>query len=316
MSRIRPARALGAVTAVALWAVAGPAQAGEAGTPPARPDAAGIATPDTIESARHELRQLKIGREALPSNPGLPRVSAPAWQEAAGPKLPAVTPRPGAATEGRNPNWLVDAMRKSAESPADDRGRSVRGNTSAPGPIRAPNTPERSEVSGGMAAGNRQNREPNPPGVRPVAPSTAINPLASFLDDWMSPQDFALLQPGLAAGRINPISAPTAAPDFGLVALDGRAGSAGQGNALQPSRRPASGRSGTLRENPFLQSIGPLVTPISAIVPPPRAATSASAPAAIQASAAAPFLPSTPARIPEFARPTSDEKYFKPLKRF
>jgi len=315
-----PARARWLLTAVALWAGGAAAAAGEAG-PPAEADR--TAKADTIEAARHELRQLQAGREALNVNQsGLPQLAAPEWHGGSSPStpVPAVAPRLKIAPEARNPNWLVEAMRKPGkpgESSADGRMRELRKDDRAYGHAFGSATdPDRNGERENGSDESRASPERNPGGARPGDSNTAVNPLAAFLDDWMSPQDYALLQPGLATGRSSQVGLPNLALDFGPLTAE-RPGMAGLKGSVAPvSGLTAAGGPGGPRENPFLQALEPSLTKFPSYTPPSRAIVALPGPAPIPGPVANPVVPSAPTRVPEFARPAADEKLFKPLKRF
>ena len=301
--------------AVALWAGTRAATAGEAASPAT---GASTAKTETIEAARQELRQMQVGREALNSNPtGLPRVTAPEWHGGSTPAVLAVTPRAKPAPDARNPNWLVDAMRKPGETSTQGRSRDGRREEFESGPqFRSANDWEPVDERGETAKESRESGDRDPIPVRPAAANAAINPLASFLDDWMSPQDYALLQPGLAASRSGQVGLPTPATSFGPALTERSAIPPLMGNATQTTGLPGAGGAGKPSENPFLQALEPSIAILPPSLPPPRAAISPPGPASLRSPAAPAISPLPPPRVPEFARPASDEKHFKPLKRF
>jgi hypothetical protein len=143
------------------------------------------------------------------------------------------------------------------------------------------------------------------------------NPLNAFLDDWMTPQDFALLKPGLS-GRstgVQPL------PDFGLATGGLPSGpplAAGAFRGADPVPLAAPGdRPGPMRENPFLAALNAPVANVAAAVQTPRLAHPAQGPATVATPAVqSPPSPPPASRTPDFARPAAEEKYFKPLKRF
>jgi len=298
-----------------LWAGTWAAAAEESGAPA---NGANTEKPDAIEAARRELRQLQVGSEALNSNQTrLPRVAAPEWHGGSTLAIPVVTPRPQPALDARNPNWLVDAMRKPGDPSAPDRGRDGRKadlesgtqSGSAPGRERID---EREETAGEF----RETTDRGSTSVRPAAASAAMNPLASFLDNWMSPQDYALLQPGFASGRSSQVGLPNPAEGFGPTLIDRPGFSGLSGNASQVAGLSGTGGPGAPRENPFLPALEPSSANLPSSLPPTRPVVSLPGPAPLPPQAAAPISPPPPPRVPEFARPASDEKHFKPLKRF
>ncbi|MBL9213643.1 MAG: hypothetical protein JNL92_24480 [Opitutaceae bacterium] len=316
MNPIRRASVLGAVAAVALAAGSPSAVAAETASPA---ETARTAKPDTIETARQELQQLKVGRDALNSNPsGLPRLTAPEWHGGTAPAVaPAVAPRPSLAPDARNPNWLVEAMRKPGDSSVDGRRRDGRRDDHEPRATGRPVTArERTDEPGDSSAESRDTSTQDSNRGRPAPALAVVNPLAAFLDDWMSPQDYALLQPGISASRNSPLGLPSPALNAGSplaerTGLPGLPGAQAQGPGF-----PAAGGPGTLRENPFLQALEPSLGKVSPPMPMPRAALTSTSPTPAPASAVVPVSPAPPPRIPDFVRPPSDEKHFKPLKRF
>ena len=300
----------------ALWVGTWTAAAGEAVSPA---NGASTEKPDTIEAARQELRQLQVGREPSQSNPAaLPRLTAPEWHGGSTPAVPAVTPRPKPAPDAKNSNWLVEAMRKPGDPSAQSRGREGRNYSVEPGsPSRSDSAWEQIDERGDKAKEPRESTERDSNKARPGAVSAAVNPLASFLDDWMSPQDYALLRPELAASRSSQVGLPSPAHGFGTSLID-RPGFPNlmTGNAPPATGSSGAGGSGAPRENPFLQALGPSNATFLPSLPPPRSAASLPGPAPLPNPTAAPSSPLPPPRVPEFVRPVADEKHFKPLKRF
>ncbi len=137
------------------------------------------------------------------------------------------------------------------------------------------------------------------------------NPLAGFLNDWMTPQDYALLKPGLAES-FETRSDSNKSPDLPKTA-EIRGGIDGLllgGNASPAMRAPAA------RENPYLESLK-VDLPATPAVTTARPSMPIAAPTPARAGIVAPPPPASVAnKIPDFAKPPTDEKYFKPLKRF
>jgi hypothetical protein len=225
--------------------------------------------------------------------------------------------RPNPPADARNPNWLIDALQQpnAAGDLAQDRedARSGRpGGRIASG---------RADVSRGQTGQtpvvSRGASERSPTGLGPSSADMITNPLTTFLDDWMSPQDFALLNPG-RSGRSSGV---LPLPDLGLTTGGLTAGppslaGANRGADSTPLA-PRGDRPGAGRENPFLAALNPPVASVTGAAQTPRLAVSVPGPAAV----ATPSLQSPPSpppapRTPDFARPPADEKYFKPLKRF
>lgn len=148
--------------------------------------------------------------------------------------------------------------------------------------------------------------------------STITNPLTSYLDGWMTPQDFALLKPGLdgrpAAVALPQPDASVAPGGFMAEPLSSAQASRGAGPA---PLAPGGDRPGAGRENPFLAALNAPVANVAVAAQTPRPAPPEPGPATV-ATPSVPSPPSPPpaSRTPEFARPAADDKYFKPLKRF
>lgn len=151
-----------------------------------------------------------------------------------------------------------------------------------------------------------------------VRSGKASNPLQPFLTRWISPQDHTLL----GATQQLETSATAWAPRLG----------AGEG-ALAPGVFAAESPAGMPRQpvatlfadgapprppaNPYLEGISgsvPISAPPVAQLPAPGVPAAPAAPARWEAPRNEPA--STPARAPDFVRPTADDRYFKPLKRF
>jgi len=311
----RSARARWAISAISLWAGTWTAAAGEAAS---RAKDASTEKPDTIEAAREELRQLQVGRETSHSNQtALPRLSAPEWHGGSTPAVPAVTPRPKSAPDAKNANWLVEAMRKPGDASAQSRGRDGRNEGTEPGLLsRSASAWEQVDERGGTAREPNASSERDATRARPAAAGAAVNPLASFLDDWMSPQDYALLQPELAASRTSQVGLPTPPHGFGPALTDRPGFPSLAGNAPPVTALSGAGGLGAPRENPFLQALEPSIAKFPSSVPLPRPVASLPGPAPLPTPAATPVSPLPSPRVPELVRPVADEKHFKPLKRF
>jgi hypothetical protein len=210
-------------------------------------------------------------------------------------------------------NWLVEAMEKETESResrgGNSRTRSRRGprpagdedssNTSRSQPNGGETRPERSEDE------RKKNEE--------AASNNVVNPLTRYLGEWMTPQDYALLKPGLAEafngraygansagmGEGRDAFKPGVTPDFGL------------GGAVAPTGNVATAK----RENPFLEPLKRDL-PVNAINGTAKPLAHAPVTSVSPTIAPPPARTLPPTKIPEFAKPPADDKYFKPLKRF
>lgn len=275
-----------------------------------------------LREAQKEFEAIKAARDpALQLKADLPRVSAPEWHgttpapsgTAGGQTRAATKKLPG---ETKSKNWLVDAMQK--PNPPRD-GREPRGaaderetERDALAGTRDFQT-ERSDPHDELARSEEPAKKKENP---PIAPEKVVNPLTTFLGDWMTPQDYALLKPGLSApaANIGLANAPGASLSPVSSALTGPGSnlSAGPGSLSAPAAVLP-----TPRENPFLQTIAVVppstLMPMPTIVRPPASVPSGGLPQ-VNVPTPAPVPP--PAKTPEFARPGADDKYFKQLKRF
>jgi hypothetical protein len=306
-------RRLALVLLAAAASVAGPGVRGaeaEQARPEPVPD-------DAMAVAKREFEAVKAARgdSGLPLRNDLPRFSTPEMPVATGTGIPVV--RPPTPPSARASNWLLDAMEK--PDGKDARFRERRGSDAA-----ASNAPAQTRLSDAAAGFT---------GTNGATPGEAGNPLARYLAGWMTPQDYTLLKPGisrstpgagiptLTAGSVpSPGAASGSASEIGSTTL---------GLEAFPQRR---GVTRAPRENPYLAGLG--VTPVisflngsssAAAVGIPRAPTGASGRtdaspgAGTTPSLLAPIPvlpPPPPSRIPDFAKPATDEKLFKPLKRF
>lgn len=260
---------------------------------------------DAISVARREFDAVKSARETpgVPKS-GLPRMSVPELHPVAPPASPWTAPKtPASANKNKTENWLVDAMEKSPGSrPERERSLSDRERADRLSPK---NGDEAIEKRDDAAREQTDERKPA---------TAAANPLAQFLGTWMTPQDYALLKPGIeeafdprAAGSSGRVpEAPTSS--FALPLLPGADGMFGSSAAPQRAAPPAP------RENPYLANLTfvpagpPPALPVVTSVP--LRNTEIKTPPPLPP----PVVPKSP--IPDFAKPAADEKYFKQLKRF
>lgn len=278
--------------------------------------------------ARREFEAVKSARQpGLQPRGDIPRFSVPEMQvpPGAGAPLPQRSP---SATDPKSKNWLVEAMEKRGE--AGGRGLAPRDRGDREAGTRGFGQPDR---EGGATTGESPDHEraESKPG------SAVSNPLARYLDGWMTPQDYALLKPGIADSITKPgglapavVVKPGAASSSAMPSLNSIAESAAA-STREPPRRAAPGRA---QENPYLaalRGLGGGPAPVSAglgggtsgVPVAPGAgrvslAPTLAAPTASTSLAAPPPPQPAPAKsvIPEFAKPNNDDKLFKPLKRF
>ena len=286
-----------------------PLQAAEANPEPTAKASPG---PDALTRAQRDFDTIKATRNGtlLPARPDVPRVAVPEWQgvPAPTPSIPLKSPAP----EAKSPTWLIDAMKKetaSGESRSagnDERKRDQRLSTNA--------LSSEHEVSASARATETDSREMRERSDRETT-ARVINPLERYLGDWMTPQDYSLLKPGIAEslGQRTDVKRETTAFDATSIA-GGLASLAGGASPAATQSVPGVNSAPLVRENPYLQSLS--TPPTITIAPPPRAPSPASVFTPPATLGTPPVNAPAPARIPDFARPVNDEKYFKQLKRF
>jgi hypothetical protein len=268
--------------------------------------AGGIAAPapDAIAAAKKEFEGIKSARDAaLTPKAGLPRASVPELS------MPSASPNIGATQkkigpEAKSPNWLIEAMEK------PERERDLRGKSSG-SRDRQRSSDSREERSARTDEAARASVRADDDGEANAR--AVFNPLTQYLGDWMTPQDYALLRPGLAVDAGIDLKSVTGFGPLDTVgSVPGAIGLKGGELDLRTSTTTLSAP----RENPFLQALSPDVGVTSipgstkpVALPPSRSPQ----PATI---APPPPLPSAQSKIPDFARPPTDERYFKQLKRF
>lgn len=289
----------------------------------------GRADDDPLAAAKKDFEKAKAERASGgQGKAGLPRIDLPELP------TPLIT-SPAASNsqrkkqaglpEKKSANWLLEAMEKPETREARTKGDTARGARDSLSD--AANTETASEANADplqalaresardTRAETKERAEANEPRRTEPAP----NPLARYMGDWMTPQDYALLKPVVDGAR--PGEAPTTtnsgasgsgsgAPAVGITsALPGDF--AGAGDMRGASRGGFTAPSA--QENPYLQLLN---TPQSAPAPvtpiAPVVATASPPPA----SPPPPTMETAKSRIPDFAKPLDDQKHFKQLKRF
>ena len=277
--------------------------------------------PDAIAEARKEFETIKSVREAalLPESRmpklGVPELSLPTTPSAVSGPKPKQNPR-----DPKSSNWLVDAMAKETNTSAGRTPESRSKERKARSNSKNHDDGSRGEGARGFearesaAAGSE--REQRDEREEDVTAAVVVNPLNAFLGEWMTPQDYALLKPGLTpkegsgvAGNVAglPGSLGVTLPGNGLKDLS-------FGGPVASSNPPPT----SPRENPYLQSLKPDAAVTSTLNRSRPTETSMVPNAPRQAPMVAPTPPVTPppSKIPEFAKPPTDDRYFKQLKRF
>lgn len=265
---------------------------------------------DGISAARRDFEAVKSARNpALQPKSDLPRIAVPDLPAA--PAVGPIAPKQLKGTEKKSANWLLDAMEKQKPRKDAERGERRERTDNAERELtldgqaddRATSADEKTpERANNDAQSRKQNAEPE-------------NPLAHYLGEWMTPQDYALLKPGIEQSLSqsgqpanNPANSPLSVGNLpGGDAIFGSAVSSGVASAI----------GGTPRENPYLDGLKlapamALPAPSGVLATPPPPATISSQPTFAPPPPVAPAKP----KIPDFAKPAQDEKYFKQLKRF
>lgn len=293
---------------------------------------------DATAAIKRELEQIRAASDPRFQGPvGAPRVSVPEMRidsvESPAPVLP-----PAASTRGTPPakntsNWLVDAMEQGARE-QDERQQATLGlprqgereGLLSSGPeMRGPVSGQSSLLGDRRGSGSERERTSAPSTVNPQEKRpTIINPLTPYLGAWLTPHDYALLRPGLAADLAGRSAPGAGGPNTGIPSDS----SSGVGAPTVTFETPggytaAASRSGTVlpRENPFLAGLTdtprtPVPPAPSVLIPPASVSALSSAVERMSASRSSPDPIPVPPKIPDVAKPRPDETYFKQLKRF
>ncbi len=310
------------------------------------------AGPDPLGAATRELDALRQSRAqgaTLPER-SLPRFTVPDVKANAGvgplPASDGSSPRSSNAPRmGHEPNWLIEAMTRGRDDEQRRNGRQGRGRAplGVESSIREQGDEGRSDrMQSHDPSGPRRDVSGRPAEANSDVPATE-NPLDPFLASWMSPADYALLRPGVGtkgAGLSGAGDALGVARRADWTELIRGGGSIGQVDARSPSVAPGmpGGRAGGEPTNPFLAGLEGVSRPADTSGPVAfgglahgqstadgeRRMSAGPASAPLPGGISGPSLPATsdlrpgaPGRpVPDFAKPKTDEKLFKPLKRF
>jgi hypothetical protein len=243
----------------------------------------------------------------------MPTVVVPELSLPPSPATPGTSKAKTNPRETKSSSWLVDAMQKdsSANRLRDTRTRDRKNRTGE----REGDLLEENRGEPGLAANEKEaakiERERREQREEDATTAVVANPLNGFLGSWMTPQDYALLKPGLTPptdGGLGPKVSPL--PNSTNVPIP----SGGLSDLSRTGSLPPTTAISARRENPYLQSLKtevPVTTTrrqndVAPIAPPSRPPPAITTP---------PVVP-PPSKIPEFAKPSSDDRYFKQLKRF
>ncbi len=273
----------------------------------------------SIDSATREFNALKAARNSLdvPAKLDLPSVATPELSTGAPQPLPSLSKPDPATTKKQSANWLVDAMMKPAETDArDPRAK----NSDLVGSERS-NTAILDREGRGLVADAESplptTRDKKAPPAAEKKTGPEFNPLMNYMAGWMTSQDYALLKPGLdsvvSSRMANSPIVQASSGGVGEFTAMGNLGGAG-GVDFGATGKPAALALPKPADNPFLQSFATVAAPVASFTPPSAAAPANPAPSAVVPQPLE--LPATRSKIPDFAKPAADEKYFKQLKRF
>ena len=293
----------------------------------AGPETAPAAAP--LEQAKRELEATKGGR--IKESDGALRdlrTAVPPMPMPGTPSAPLPAPRADARTGVEKPgrNWLVEAMeRKAGANAGKGEGRAERPGREL---LREENG---SESEGrdreGLSSARETAREPGREGREREGErkrETEVNPFARYLKDWVSPQDFALLQSTINAPRETGAAKPAdyvspQASDISSAVAAARPGDPGFASLFGgrgPGPETAGGRVRTA-ENPFLQFLPGEISNSRAAAQAPGASSLPNPVITPAQPALAPTAAPNPrGAVPEFVRPIADDKLYRQLKRF
>lgn len=307
-------------------------------------DAAKKAAPGTETNASEGVRatQRDLDRIRAASDPLLSGLARPTTARVPVPELrtdSVESPLPVAPTTSairadkpvkNSSNWLVDAMEQGARE-RDSRQRTLSGTAQSEAKgarglaevrVDSPFAPPRGEQSGD---GDRERRIDSNAASRTENQAAVHNPLASYLGNWLTPKDYALLTPGLAGGSAaSPLGTGYNEPAPAVGVTTGALGGAPAlksdiPGGFKPALAPSVRSGGVIpRENPFLAGLNNLTpnsVPAAGVILGPAIASTAEAGRPELPIQAMPVPPVT-TKIPDVAKPRPDATYFKQLKRF
>ena len=263
------------------------------------------AAEDPMAGAKREFEGIKAARgvtEQSKAAAPLPIFTVP--ELSLGTPTPKTKARAKTAAEllaeKKSANWLVDAMmKKDPKDEVDSLDQKV-------------DLLAKEQVDTKKTTNEKTDTKPE---ASPKGPE--LNPLTRYMSGWMTPQDYSLLKSGM--------NGPTAES---LVSRGDTSGAGSVMNAALPSDAgggaldlmalsrtgPAPSTATAAAGNPYLQGFAPPAQNFQNFSPPPAAMSPAAPAPSVFTPPTAPATPTS--RIPDFAKPAADEKYFKQLKRF
>jgi hypothetical protein len=293
------------------------------------PDATNAALDDSIAAARRQLDMLKADANAAKAGTrtgATPSIAMPELhtaEESAARAVVPVSPNEKAAAKRRQ-NWLVDAMMKPRRGKNGERadGRSdpdaldLRGRSRRDEPrsldgqeedaADPPSLLQSDEELASDAEAARHGTSQPPP--------SALNPLSQYMSSWLAPQDYSVLRHTVDSAS-DPSSSPAGVPSPSSLPGADSPIAAALAN-LDGPRNDVTRSLPAPADNPYLQTLAvPTPPPPASSVQPDSVPSVVPAPALFTPIPPGEVAPQKPV-IPDFARPSDDDKYFKPLKRF
>jgi hypothetical protein len=262
----------------------------------------------SIAGAKKQFESIKSARDsALLPESGMPRVTLPALPSPQGSGPPATSTKRAKpdSTKAATGNWLVEAMEKQNDRSDPRRDKSTLRDR---GGKLGSETEDRTGTDSDTRDAARDGQ-----GRKDDETSSVVNPLTRYLDDWMTPQDYALLKPGLTSQfdpRAGANNAVLSNPD--VPVLPGGLSEFALGGTGVPTHLR-----GMPKENPYLQSLRPdSIVPPTTVLSKPVVSAPVQPPTVHRIAPPPPLTSPATTKIPDFAKPATDEKYFKQLKRF
>lgn len=262
-----------------------------------------------MAGAKRDFESVKSSRNATdPTKTELSGLTAPELSlTKPTPKTKARAKTPAELlAEKKSANWLVDAMMKKDEK--NSKGEAV-----------DPDEAELLEAKLNPEVAARAALE-KPVEEKPAEKtSTAktgpeFNPLTRFMSGWMTPQDYSLLKPGLGGASADSLVARGEISSTGPTGdLNVATDKAGALETMSLSRSSSLATAVSPSANPYLQAFTPPTQGVASFSLPGAPASPAPTTSTFTPPAEP---PPAKARMPDFAKPVADEKYFKQLKRF
>jgi len=315
------------------------------------PDALGAAKRDFDAVRQSRTQGTAPGERALPRFT-LPELNQGAGAIGTAKPADAANRTGGKSRLGHEPNWLVNgvSVERDEERRRGDHGGRER-SADAGASVRrgdASISPTGTEMRSHDPNRARPARIPEGAGKSVAERAAAANPLNPFLADWMSPSDYALLAARGGGDRANAAGARGQPAPVGTGSADWLKTLSATDPEIAAVLQPSGDVMGTLKPgqaggpaNPFLAALEPAgasnatdngrgatgagardvrgleMANLPAVARAPQSSLSSTlaTPPGATPSADRNQAPAV-APVPDFAKPKTDEKLFKPLKRF